>query len=340
MLKAGCPLMIVQSLMKYYETSAACIEIDGDRSEIFSLTIGVISCIEELDYGVSIGSERIYTVMYADDDFIISSQETHMHQQLNAITEYANENGLEINAKKTKFLTSADIITKNPQINGTEIEQVNQFKYLGVEIIVDAKHLSHITKRRSLAYAAVAQLTQSGFTSPSVNAQVKSRMLTTFIRPVITYGLENCDLSSGLIDRIRSTEANILKKLLNLPRYVRTTPIYGALRIQPIDAYIKHQKLNFFNMLMGNEYTCKVLKQMSANCFDFCFLGYRKQLSYSLLDLKEEADRQSIEIKSNKKVCKDKIREEYEKINKLFELKPSTEERFKLIEALWPTNGA
>jgi hypothetical protein len=129
--------------MKYYETSAACIEIDGDRSEIFSLTIGVlqggpssptlfnyngdgmISCIEELDYGVSIGSERIDTVMYADDDFIVSSQETHMHQQLNAITEYANENGLEINAKKTKFLTTADRITKNPQINGTEIEQVN-----------------------------------------------------------------------------------------------------------------------------------------------------------------------------------------------------------------------
>jgi len=79
---------------------------------------------------------------------------------------------------------------------------------------------------------------------------------------------------------------------------------------------------------------------MSANCFDFCFLdgicaclGYRKQLSYSLLDLKEEAD-QSIETKSNKKVCKDKIREEYKKINKLFELKPSTEKRFKLIEAL------
>jgi len=43
------------------------------------------------------------------------------------------------------------------------------------------------------------------------NAQVKSRMLTTLIRSVITYGLENCDLSSGLIYRIRSTEANILK---------------------------------------------------------------------------------------------------------------------------------
>jgi len=296
---------------------------------------------------VSIGSERIDSVMYADDDFIISSQETHMHQQLNAITEYANENGLEINAKRTKFLMTANRITKTPQINGIEIEQVNQFKYLGVELTVDAKNLSHITKRRSFAYAALAQLTQSGFTYPSVNAQVKSRMLTTFIQSVITYGLENCDLSSSQTDRIRSTEANILKKLLNLPRYVRATPIYGALRIQPIDAYIKHQKLNFFNILMGNEYTCKVLKQMSANCFDLCFLdeicaclGYRKQLSYSLLDLKEEADRQCIEIKSNKKVCKGKICEEYEKISKLFELKPFIEKRSKLIEALWPTTGA
>jgi hypothetical protein len=231
-------------------------------------------------------------------------------------------------------LTTAERITKILQINGNEIEQVNQFKYLGVELTVDAKHLSHITKRRSLAYAALTQLTQSGFTSPSVNGQVKSRMLTTFIRSVITYGLENCDLSSGLIYRIRSTEANILKKLLNLPRYVQTTPIYGALRIQPIDAYIKHQKLNFFSILMKNEYTYKVLKQMSVNCFDLCFLdeicaclGYRKQLSYSLLDLKEEADRQCTEIKSNKKACKGKISEEYEKINKLFKLKPSIEKR-------------
>ena len=212
---------------------------------------------------------------------------------------------------------------------------------------MDAKHHSHPIKRRSLAYAALTQLTQSGFTSPSVNAQVKSRMLTIFIRSVITYGLENYDLSSTQTDLVGSTEANIQKKLLNLPRYVRTTPIYGALRIQPVDTYIKYQKLNFFSTLMRNEYTYKVLKQMSTNCFDLCFLdeicaclGYRKQLNYSLLDLKEEVDRQCTEIKLNKKVCKGKISEDYEKINKLFKLKPSTEKRSNLIEALWPTNGA
>jgi len=365
MLKAGCPPVLVCSLMNYYANSSAIIEIDGERSDRFLLTIGVlqggpssptlfnyngdgfIEAIESLGHGVWIGSERIDTVMYADDDFILSQQETHMHEQLDAIANYAATNGLEINVNKTKFLTTSPLITRAPCINGIELEKVTQFKYLGVEITIDSKSTAHIKKRSNLAYAASAQLTNTGYTSLWVNAAVKARLLTTFIRPIILYGMENYQLSQNQLNKIKTVEANNLKKLLSLPRYARTTPLYEALRIQPPEDFIKSQKLSFYIRLRSNNYTNSVMNQLSINCFDGCFLdelcdtlNYNRQLSYSLHQLDEEVTRQIHLIESQKIYLKRTYTTESNELVKLLNITSTQIRRAKLAGKLWPTEAA
>jgi len=295
MLKAGCPPVLVCSLMNYYANSSAIIEIDGERSDRFLLTIGVlqggpssptlfnyngdgfIEAIESLGHGVWIGSERIDTVMYADDDFILSQQETHMHEQLDAIANYAATNGLEINVNKTKFLT----------------------------------------------------------------------LLTTFIRPIILYGMENYQLSQNQLNKIKTVEANNLKKLLSLPRYARTTPLYEALRIQPPEDFIKSQKLSFYIRLRSNNYTNSVMNQLSINCFDGCFLdelcdtlNYNRQLSYSLHQLDEEVTRQIHLIESQKIYLKRTYTTESNELVKLLNITSTQIRRAKLAGKLWPTEAA
>ena len=98
-------------------------------------------------------------------------------------------------------------------IHNKPIERVEQIKYLGVIINENGNCLAHITKRKSLAYAAVARLTTLGLTNEIIKPLLKARLYTTFIRSILTYGIENCDLNLGQLDEIKKAEGDILKKL-------------------------------------------------------------------------------------------------------------------------------
>ena len=56
-----------------------------------------------------------------------------MEHQLNIVNEESLKIGLKIHQEKTKFRTDIDT-TDNVQINGTEIEKVTNYKYLGQTI--------------------------------------------------------------------------------------------------------------------------------------------------------------------------------------------------------------
>ena len=53
-----------------------------------------------------------------------------MQHQLNTVSEESLKIGFQIHKGKTKFMTKIDT-TDNIQINGTEIEKVTNYKYLG-----------------------------------------------------------------------------------------------------------------------------------------------------------------------------------------------------------------
>ena len=55
-------------------------------------------------------------------------------------------------------------------------------------------------------------MTLNGFITNSIHATVKARLFSTNIRPILSYGLENCDLNIGNKDMVRRTEGNIVKK--------------------------------------------------------------------------------------------------------------------------------
>ena len=75
--------------------------------------------------------------MYADDLILISTTKEGLQKSLNSIHNFCNTWKLEINYKKNKCMT----FTKGSQkekhsfsINSQPIENVNEFKYLGITI--------------------------------------------------------------------------------------------------------------------------------------------------------------------------------------------------------------
>ena len=66
--------------------------------------------------------------------------------QLNTVNEESLKIGLKINKGKTKFMTNTDT-TDNIQIDGTEIEKVTNYKYLGQTIAMENRTKQEILIR-------------------------------------------------------------------------------------------------------------------------------------------------------------------------------------------------
>ena len=82
--------------------------------------------------GVSFSSEqpRLSDLDYADDIVLLAESASQLQSLLNRLQARASRIGLEINEQKTKVMCCCAGPIDN-QLNGSKLEQVEQFNYLG-----------------------------------------------------------------------------------------------------------------------------------------------------------------------------------------------------------------
>ena len=86
--------------------------------------------------GIKIGGRNIVELRYADDTCLIADNITSMKRILYRVDYAGTEEGLGLNVIKTKVMpikgkdSLPDELT-NIMVNGTALEKVNHFKYLG-----------------------------------------------------------------------------------------------------------------------------------------------------------------------------------------------------------------
>ena len=124
----------VKSQKKYQE---ACGRETLLPPKLFTATIQEVFKNAHLEEkGINRGGEILSNLRFADDVALTTEDVRGMEHQLITVNEESLKIGLKIHEGKTKFMTSIDT-TDNIQINGTEIEKVTNYKYLGQTIAME-----------------------------------------------------------------------------------------------------------------------------------------------------------------------------------------------------------
>ena len=96
------------------------------------------------------GGHNINNLRYADDTVLISENEKDLQQLLNIVESKSEENGSELNSKKTEVM----VISRkeeppliNITINGIKLKQRDHFKYLGALVSSDGRNNTEISAR-------------------------------------------------------------------------------------------------------------------------------------------------------------------------------------------------
>lgn len=135
----------------------------------------------------------INILLYADDLVILAKSQDELQTKMDKLTELLNEKKLHINESKTKcmvFNRGNKLCKVKLFINGSEIESVKSFKYLG--FTVGAKNcsfsgtcndLSIKTKRAIFALNSKIRLNQ-------IPVKLALKLFTALLEPILLYGAE------------------------------------------------------------------------------------------------------------------------------------------------------
>ena len=272
-------------MQSLYLSGSANVSYSGKKSYQFNLSQGVrqgsilsphlyniytedllSSMHSDLKIGASIFGIYTGIVAYADDLILISSSLSSLQKMVNHCVSYGIENKIKFNAGKTEFIISGiqhlDSTTTYIKLDGQRIKPSYSLKHLGFKwsstsaSCIASLQQSHIYDRVGELWATTDALIRSGirFCHPYTIA----KLFNTIVVPRLIYGIEICELTQPVLDKINIQARSALKSLFNLSKFSRNL-LHPALHLSEVSDILLRNKLKLFMRLLQNKTTRDVI---------------------------------------------------------------------------------
>ena len=141
---------------------------------------------------VTLGDEDISHFLYADDLVLVSSTPTGLQRSLDKLATYSDNKCLTISIKKSKamiFNQSGRIEKKVFNINGSPIDTVNRFCYLGLDFCPSGTMTHGIDTLNNKSKKAMRPL-KTALAKFDIPTKFAKNMFHTYISPILLYNVE------------------------------------------------------------------------------------------------------------------------------------------------------
>ena len=135
-----------------------------------------------------------------------------MEYQLVTVNEESLKIGLKIHKGKTKFMTNIGT-TDNIQINGTEIEKVTNYKYLGQTIAMENSTKQEVSIRIKAGWSVCGKYREI-FLDRHLPMSLKRKVFNQCVLPAITYGCQTWSLTKALVKKLETSQRAMKRRML------------------------------------------------------------------------------------------------------------------------------
>ena len=286
--KKNIPLSIVNVIKSLYSKSSSRVKYGNKYSYEFLSSQGVrqgsvlsphfyneytedlLSKIEDdSDYGTTLHGQYTGILMYADDIILMSSTLAGLRKLIDRVTVISRENCINFNADKTEFCVSRNnnCFENSFVMNGYTIKPSHSLKHLGVLWNLKNNILTmddeNIQLRISKFWAVIKTLIKEGirFCQP----HTIKHLYNTLAVPTLTYGIELCNLTPQLMNKLDTEGRKAIKSLFNISIYSKNY-LNALLNIEHISTKITRNKFNLFTRLLyGINTADPIMKMMETN---------------------------------------------------------------------------
>ena len=240
----GFPQKVINILKDMYADNQCCVRHDSQHSEWFHVKTGVrqgcvISSVlflvvndwvmrtatADRPRGLIWGlTARLEDCDFADDIALLSHTQKDIQEKTNRVDQIARSVGLKIHPNKTKIMKLKNRSATKTSIQGADLEEVQNFKYLGSYISADSDIEREISTRIGLAAAAFNKL-RNIWKSSLLQTKTKLKIYRSNVRSVLLYAAETWRTNKKLESRLRGFEGRCLRRILRI-RWEQYVTIY------------------------------------------------------------------------------------------------------------------
>ena len=161
---------------------------------------------KQVQKGIKIGDDIISNFRFADDIAIFGNSLKELKVMLEDLSRESAKVELFMNFTKTKVMTNKFVTDKTRiTVQGTEIEEVDQYLYLGQIIRSDGSKEIEIKRRIALGWQAISGAKMI-FSSKKMSLINKRKVYNQCILPTVTYGAETWKLSQKMMMNLRAMQ--------------------------------------------------------------------------------------------------------------------------------------
>lgn len=261
--KRGIPVKIINLVKALYSDAKCSVMHRGQLSDEFNINSGVrqgcvlspllfITVLDEVMREAALsGQQGIWWTLtrklddldFADDVCLLSNTISGMQTKLQRLYEAGLRRGLKINLGKTKLMKVNIENSTAVTINGTAIEEVSEFCYLGSTITrsggTDADINSRIKKARDV-YGGLSRV----WNASTISHRTKLSIFKSCVLSVLLYGSETWRIVDREVAKIQSFVNRCLRRILRIfwPNTISNEDLHTRADMEPIATIIKKRK--------------------------------------------------------------------------------------------------
>ena len=188
---------------------------DSISPKLFTATMEEVFRQADLEQkGLIIDGEPLTDLRFADDVATPTIGVKNNETQLNIINKESKKVGLGIHRGKTKYITNY-CTNEKIFIEGTEIEKVESYKYLGQTISMENRTLEEVLMRIKMGWSVFYKYREI-FLDKDLPICLKRKVFNQCVIPTLSYGSQTWSLTKEIANKITVCQRAMERKMLGI----------------------------------------------------------------------------------------------------------------------------
>lgn len=252
--RIGCPPRLLSVLRSFHDGMQATVQFEGTCSDLFDITIGVkqgcvlaptlfgifFSVLLQHAFpdptGISLSSRSdgslfnlarlraktkvrqvlIRELLYADDAVFFAYSEQDLQSMCDAFASACSDFGVTISISKTKVMSFGLDVAPSIYVNGSTLENVDQFCYLGSSVSSRPSLEVELGKRLGKAATTFGNLQDRVWSNKTLTTRTKVQVYEACVLSILLYGCESWPSYSHQERRLNAFHMRCLRKIVGI----------------------------------------------------------------------------------------------------------------------------
>ena len=252
-----------------YEKTESCVLVGDEKTEYFEVEVGVQQgCIlsptlfsiyinsmaKEINQsriGIEVLGMKVAILLYADDIVLIAGSAGELQRGMRIITRWGRKWQCRFNRGKSQVVVfgSRKRIDGEWMLGGGKVEQVDSYKYLGMEIQGN-RGWNKFRKRLIVKSKKQMRIASSmGIRKERLTVRAASSVWKTLVRPIVEYGAEICGEAEW--EEAEKLQREMAKRILGLKESTNNEVVLGELGWWKLKARRDMLRLRYWGRLIN-----------------------------------------------------------------------------------------